>query len=119
MKFVGTAQTDLFRLGERSLFEVALHGFDLILGSTLLFRRNRVRGDSIIAILKPGDAGCNQFFVGAGQRAISHERLEERGNTLRQRRSMRNGFEHVGHYAPLLKESVVNGADLGGDLVAL
>ena len=90
-----------------------------VLGGTLLFRRNRVGGDSIIAILEPGDAGCDQFFVRAGQRAISHEWFQERDNTLRQRRSMGDGLEHVGHYAPLLKESVVDGADLGRDLIAL
>jgi hypothetical protein len=43
--------------------------------------------------------------------AVAHERFEETGNTPRERRRVREHFEHVGDAAALFEQLVVNRAD--------
>ena len=119
MKLVGTTEADFLRIAERSLFEVTLDSLDLLLGRTLLFRRNRVGDRSIIAILQNRNSRRDQLFVPAGKSAITQERLQKRSKSHRQRRGVRDGLEHIRHDAPLLEQSVIEGSDLRRDLISL
>src|SRR5271165_6770567 len=77
-----------------------------------------VRAHAIFAPVERGHVGGDEFLVPTLQSALAHQRLNQSGDAESQRMNACQRLVHVGYYAAIGKQCVVEGSDLGRNLAA-
>ena len=114
---IGQAKAHFFLFGVGAIFEIA-DGGDLGFGGAFFLRGDGVGANGVFGFAKHGDAHGDEFLVPALQGAVAEQRLQKTGDAFGDVRRVGQSLEHVGDYATLGEQGVIEGGGIRCDGVA-